>query len=153
MALSSITYEEISFPKIENGLKQKIRTIIPNTYISPTFTMQGNECVRINLTESNSIEQHVSFEEREYLVTIRYYTKADMSKENINREVKARVDKLKKRLIDSQYNSSGTDGADNKWISLSIPSILYDIRDEENEDEAKLYIAEMQVLLNNTNSY
>ena len=153
MATSSVSYEKISFNKIELGLKQVLRTIVHNTYISNKFKMVGNECVRINLLESNSIEQHTSWEEREYTVQLRYYTNAKMSDETINKNVKARIDKIKKKLIDNQHNSGGSDGASNKWISLEIPTIAFDINDEENEEDDDLYISELTLILNNTNSY
>ncbi len=149
----AVSYEKISYDKIEKGLKDKINVDFANVYVSPIFKMIGNECVRVNLTQSELVEQHRNFSEREYNVTVRYYTKADMSNEHTNKGVKRRIDMLHKLLLDNQYNTTGTDGANNKWLSLMIDTISYGIEDNEQDENQQLYIAEFLLTLTNTNQF
>ena len=69
----AVTYDEIAYDEIELGLRSIISKEFANVYIANEFTMKGNECVRINLDSSSLLLQSGSLEQREYLVTIRYY--------------------------------------------------------------------------------
>ena len=62
----AVTYDKISFDKIEQAIKFILDDDFPNVYISPKFHMQGNECVRINLLSSESEELATNFEVRNY---------------------------------------------------------------------------------------
>ncbi len=143
-----VTYDKISYPKVEEAIKFILDDNFPNVHISPIFNMVGNECIRINLDSSSSEDLATNFEVRLYSVTIRYYTKADMSKEADNEFVKNRIDKLKKALMDNQVKSSSAN-----WAKLEVSSITYNIQDEENEDKDNLYIAEFDVEVTNYNQF
>ena len=106
----AVTYDKISYPKIEEAIKFILDDDFPNVYISPIFKMFGNECIRINLESDSSEDLATNFEVRIYDVTITYYTKADMSKDQDNEFVKNRIDKLKKALIDNQVKTQVTIG-------------------------------------------
>tara|TARA_Y100001963_G_scaffold145394_1_gene218935 strand:- start:403 stop:840 length:438 start_codon:yes stop_codon:yes gene_type:complete len=144
----AVTYDKISFDKIEQAIKFILDDDFPNVYISPKFHMQGNECVRINLLSSESEELATNFEVRNYNISVRYYTKADMNKEQDNEFVKNRIDKLKKALIDNQVKSTSAN-----WAKLEVEEIEYNVEDDDNEDKDDIYIAELSVLVTNYNQF
>ena len=144
----AVTYDKIAFPKIEQAIKFILDDNFPNVYISPVFKMIGNECIRINLESSASEELATNFEVRVYELIIRYYTKADMSKEQDNEFVKNRIDKLKKDLIDDQVKTSS-----NNWAKLEVTNIEYNVEDEDNEDADNVFIAELTVEATNYNQF
>ena len=144
----AVTYDKIAYPKIEEALKFILDDNFPNVHISPLFRMLGNECIRINLESSSSEDLATNFEVRVYDVMIRYYTKADMSKEQDNEFVKNRIDKIKKDLIDEQVKTTS-----NNWAKLEVTNITYNIIDDENEDNENLYIAELSVQATNYNQF
>tara|TARA_Y100001973_G_C5209214_1_gene344252 strand:- start:35467 stop:35916 length:450 start_codon:yes stop_codon:yes gene_type:complete len=149
MATSSVSYESSAYDKIEFGLMQKLVDTRKNVYVSPKFKMMGNECVRIDLESCIYEEQHHHFTVKHYGVCVYYYTDADMTNQNTNKEVKQRIDKLEQELLNSQYNSSGTDGSSNKWINLLINEIEFNA---EVEDE-NIYCAKFNLTLTNTNQF
>ena len=53
------------------------------------------------------------------------------------------------QLLASQYNSDGTDGANNKWINLLINEIEFGA---ENEDD-EIYCAKFNLTITNTNQF
>ena len=144
----AVTYDKISFPKIEQAIKFILDDNFPNVYISPIFKMIGNECIRINLESSSSDELATNFEVRVYELMIRYYTKVDMSKEQDNEFVKNRIDKLKKDLIDDQVKTTN-----DNWAKLEVTNIEYNVEDEDNEDSDNLFIAELSIEATNYNQF
>ena len=144
----AVTYDKIAYPKIEESIKFILDDNFPNVYISPVFKMIGNECIRINLESSSSEDLATNFEVRVYDLIIRYYTKVDISKEQENEFVKNRIDKLKKDLIDDQVKSTN-----NNWAKLEVTTIEYNVQDDENEDNERLYIAELNVEATNYNQF
>ena len=82
-----VTYQKISYPLIEKGLKSIIDDEFPNVYVAPRFKLVGNECIRINLTNSEDLMTTSSFEEREYQVMIRYYFQSDLTNELVNESI------------------------------------------------------------------
>ena len=90
-----------------------------------------------------------SFEEREYQVMIRYYFQSDLTNELVNESIKAKIDRLKRHLIDNHVKDTATA----KWVGLLINNIEYDIQDEENEENDNLYIAEFELTLINHNPF
>ena len=144
----AVTYDKIAYPKIEEAIKFILNDNFPNVYIGPVFRMLGNECIRINLESSTSEVLATNFETRIYNVMVRYYTKADMSKEQDNEFVKNRIDKLKKDLIDDQVKTS----SDN-WAKLEVTNIEYNVEDEDNEDADNVFIAELSVEATNYNQF
>ena len=145
----AVTYDKISFPKIEQAIKFILDDNFPNVYISPIFKMIGNECIRINLTNSEDIMTTSSFEEREYQVMIRYYFQSDLTNENENESIKGKIDRLKRHLIDNHVKNTATA----QWTGLLINNIEYDVQDEENEENENLYITEFQLTLINHNPF
>ena len=125
------TYDKISYPKIEESIK---------------FILDDD--IRINLESSSSESLANIVEVREYNLTIRYYTKVDMTREQDNEFVKNRVDKLKKALIDDQVNSTS-----NKWAKLEVTEITYNVEDDDNEDSDNIFIAELDVVATNYNQF
>ena len=144
----AVTYDKIAYPKIEEAIKFILDDNFPNVYVSPIFSMLGNECIRINLESSSSEDLATNFEVRVYDIMIRYYTKADMSKEENNKFIKNRIDKIKKDLIDDQVKPTS-----NNWAQLEVTDITYNIIDEENEDADNLFIAELGVQATNYNQF
>ena len=144
-----VTYQKISYPLIEKGLKSIIDDEFPNVYVAPRFKLVGNECIRINLTNSEDLMTTSSFEEREYQVMIRYYFQSDLTNELVNESIKAKIDRLKRHLIDNHVKDTAT----SKWVGLLINNIEYDIQDEENEENDNLYIAEFELTLINHNPF
>tara|TARA_R100000152_G_C6652789_1_gene93928 strand:+ start:194 stop:634 length:441 start_codon:yes stop_codon:yes gene_type:complete len=144
----AVTYDKISYPKIEEAIKFILDDDFPNVYISPVFKMFGNECVRINLESDTSEDLATNFEVRVYDITVTYYTKADMSKSQDNEFVKNRIDKLKKALIDNQVKTT----SDN-WAKLEIVNRTYNVENEDIDDRDNLFIAELQIEVTNFNQY
>jgi len=143
-----ITYDKISFPKIEQNIKKILDNDFPNVYVGSKLTMLGNETIRINLLSSSSEDLATNFEVRTYNVLLRYYTTANMDSQSENEAVKNRIDRIKKALIDNQVRTT-----DNAWAKLEVMSITYDISDEENEDEDNIYIAEFDLEVTNYNQF
>ena len=144
----AVTYDKISYPKIEEAIKFILDDDFPNVYISPVFKMFGNECVRINLESDTSEDLATNFEVRVYDITVTYYTKADMSKSQDNEFVKNRIDKLKKALIDNQVKTT----SDN-WAKLEIVNRTYNVENEDIDDKDNLFIAELQIEVTNYNQF
>ena len=142
----AVTYDNIAFGRIEEGLKQYIDDEFQNVYISPVFVDRGNEFIRINLVSSNNVESTNTYEQREYDVELRYYHKCDMSQIRINEAVKKKCDRLKKHLLDKQTFS-------NNWAELSVGTITYDVQDDENKERENLYIVEYTLTLTNYNHF
>ena len=143
----AVTYDKIAYNEIELGLRSVISTEFNNVYIGNTFKMKGTECIRIDLINSTSIEQATNYEQREYLINIRYYHKADTSQELKNKAVKGKIDRLRKHLLDNQVDTS------KNWAALIIDEINYNVQDEENEDESNLHIAEYDLSIVHNNVY
>ena len=143
----AVTYDKIAYDEGELGLRSIISTEFSNVYIGNTFTMKGNECIRIDLISSTSLEQATNYEQREYSINLRYYHKADTTQELINKAVKGKIDRLRKHLLDNQVNTS------KGWAALIIDEINYNVRDEENEEDDGLHIAEFLIGLQHHNSF
>ena len=79
---------------------------------------------------------------------VRYYTKADMSKEEDNKFIKNRIDKIKKDLIDDQVKTSS-----NNWAKLEVTDITYNVEDDDNEELDNLFIAELSLEVTNYNQF
>ena len=144
----AVNYDKISYPKIEEAIKFILDDDFPNVYISPIFKMFGNECIRINLESDSSEDLATNFEVRIYDVTITYYTKADMSKDQDNEFVKNRIDKLKKALIDNQVKTT----SDN-WAKLEVVNRTYNVENEDIDDKDNIFIAELEVQVTNFNHF
>ena len=149
----AVTFEKISYDKIELGLKDILNDDFSNVYISPVFTMIGNECIRINLESSENLETTNLGERRMYAVTIRFYAKGDLSNELEIKRIKGRIDRIKKCICDNKVKSGNTDGATNFWIDSSVETITYNVLDSENEDLKDIYIGEFDVTLINYNVF
>ena len=143
----AVTFDQIAFDEIEVGLRFVLSQEFKNVYISNEFTMMGNECIRINLESSDLVSQMESLEVRDYNVIIRYYHIADMSNEPANASVKARLDMLRKLLVDNKTNGTYN------WSEVRVESIEYNVEDEENEDMDNLHIAEYSVSITHHNIY
>ena len=111
----AVTYDKISYPKIQEAIKFILDDNFPNVYISPVFRDAGNEFIRIHLESDSSEELATNFEVRVYSLLITYYTKADISKEQDNEFIANRLDKLKKALVDNQVKTTS-----NNWAKLEI---------------------------------
>ena len=125
----AITYDNISYEEVELGLRTIISSEFQNVYIGNEFKMLGTECIKLDLISSTSVEQATNFETREYALNLRYYFKADISQELINKAIKGKIDRLRKHLLDNQVDT------DNNWAALIVDSIAYNVQDEENEEE------------------
>ena len=143
----AVTYDKIAYDEVELGVRSVLSTEFSNVYIGNTFKMKGNECIKIDLISSSSIEQATNYEQREYALNLRYYHKVDTSQELKNKAVKGKIDRLRKHLLDNQVNTS------NGWAALIIDEINYNVRDEENEDDDGLHIAEFLIGLQHHNSF
>ena len=143
----AVTYDKIAYDEVELGLRSVLSTEFSNVYIGNTFKMKGSECIKIDLISSTTIEQSINYEQREYTITIRYYHKADTSQELKNKAVKGKIDRLRKHLLDNQVNTS------KGWAALIIDEINYNVRDEENEEDNGLHIAEFVIGLQHHNSF
>ena len=143
----AITYDKIAYNEVELGLRSIISKEFQNVYIGNEFKMLGTECIRIELLNSTLLLQTGSLEQREYALIVRYYHKADISQELINKAIKGKIDRLRKHLLDNQVDSS------NNWAELRVENIEYNIQDEENEDETNLNIAEYTIIIIHNNVY
>jgi hypothetical protein len=143
----TVTYDNIAYNEIELALRTKLSTKFQNVYIGSEFKMLGTECIKIELIDSSLVLQNASLEQREYGLTIRYYFKADISQEIINKSIKSKIDKLRKHLLDNQVNTT------NNWAELRVENIIYNVQDEENEEENNLHIAEYDVVITHNNVY
>ena len=143
----AVTYDKIAYDEVELGVRSVLSTEFSNVYIGNTFKMKGNECIKIDLISSSSIEQATNYEQREYALNLRYYHKVDTSQELKNKAVKGKIDRLRKHLLDNQVNTS------KGWAALIIDEINYNVRDEENEDDDGLHIAEFLIGLQHHNSF
>ena len=142
----AVEYDNIAYGKIEEALKDYIDDEFQNVYVSPKFVDRGNEFIRINLTNSTNIETTNGYEQRGYEIILRYYHKCDMSQIRINEAVKKKSDRLKKHLLDKQTYT-------NYWAELSVDTITYDVRDNENENNENLYIIQYTINLINYNPF
>jgi hypothetical protein len=143
----AVTYDKIAYEEIELALRTTLSSEFRNVYIGNTFKMLGNECIRIDLQSSTSIEQATNYEQREYGLIVRYYFKADTSLELINKSVKGKIDRLRKHLLDNQVKKP------KNWAALIIDEITYNVQDEENEDEENLHIAEFEITIQHHNVF
>ena len=143
----AVTYDKIAYDEVELGVRSVLSTEFSNVYIGNTFKMKGNECIKIDLISSSSIEQATNYEQREYALNLRNYHKVDTSQELKNKAVKGKIDRLRKHLLDNQVNTS------KGWAALIIDEINYNVRDEENEDDDGLHIAEFLIGLQHHNSF
>jgi|TARA_R110000824_G_scaffold351026_1_gene537909 hypothetical protein len=143
----AVTYDKIAYDQVELGIKSVLSSEFTNVYIGNTFTMKGTECIKVDLLSSSSIEQATNYEQRLYALSIRYYFKSDTSQERINKAVKGKIDRLRKHLLDNQVNTS------KGWAALIIDDINYNVRDEENEEDNSLHIAEFLITIQHHNSF
>ena len=143
----AITYDKIAYDEVELGLRSVISKEFQNVYIGSEFKMLGSECIRIELINSTLLLQTGSLEQREYALIVRYYHKADVSQELINKSVKGKIDRLRKHLLDNQVDTH------KNWSELRVENIQYNIQDEENEDETNLHIAEYELTITHNNVY
>ena len=140
----AVTYDKIGYTLIEKGLKDIINDDFQNVYISNSFNMVGNECIRINLENSDNIATSKKYEEREYSIMLRYYFNSKIVDNNVNKSIKDKADRLKKKLLDNRTNSTN-------WINLDVGLIEYDIQDDENT-ENDIYIIQYDLTLINHNA-
>ena len=89
----AVTYDKIAFSEVEEGLKKIIDNEFKNVYISNEYQEVGNEGIRINLINSNTVLYTDSFEHREYNVNIRYYHKGDTAHQRDNESIKGKTDR------------------------------------------------------------
>ena len=143
----AVTYDKIAYDQVELGLRKIINDEFRNVYISSEFEMKGSECIRINLESSSSVEQATNYEVRDYNVMIRYYHKADLRREHVNKAVKADIDRLRKHLLDNQVNTT------NNWAALIIDDIQYSVEDAENEEDTLINIAEFAITIQHYNHF
>ena len=143
----AVTYDKIAYDEIELGLRKIINDEFRNVYIGNVFKMLGNECIKINLESSSTIEQNTSYEQRDYNVNLRYYHMADTNNEIINKSVKANVDRLRKHLLDNQVSSTY------KWAALIVDEINYNVQDDENEENDRLHISELLISIQHHNVF
>ena len=144
----AVTYDKISYPKIEEAIKFILDDDFPNVYISPVFRDAGNESIRIFLESDSSEELATNFEVRVYNVLLSYYTKADISKEQDNEFIENRLDKIKKALVDNQVKSTSAN-----WSKLEVTDRRRNVQNEDNEDKDNLYIAEFDLEVTNYNQF
>ena len=143
----AVTYDKIAYEEIELGLRKVINDEFKNVYISDVLKRYGNECIRITLDSSTTVEQATNYEQRDYNVNIRYYHLADTTNEAINKSVKSNIDRLRKHLLDNQVSTTY------KWASLIIDEINYNITDDENEGNVLLHIAEFGITITHHNAF
>ena len=139
----AVTYEKIGYTLIEKGLRDIINDDFQNVYISNSFNMVGNECIRINLENSDNIATTNKYEEREYNIILRYYFNSKIVDNNVNKSIKNKADRLKKKLLDNRTKTKN-------WINLDVGLIEYDIQDDENENN-DIYIVQLDLILVNHN--
>ena len=143
----AVTYDKIAYDEIELGLRKIISAEFTNVYIGNIFKMLGSECIKINLESSSTIEQNTSYEQRDYNVNLRYYHMADTNNELVNKSIKAKVDRLRKHLLDNQVSSTY------KWAALIIDEINYNVQDDENEENDRLHISELSISIQHHNAF
>tara|TARA_Y100000034_G_C6780257_1_gene348706 strand:+ start:465 stop:899 length:435 start_codon:yes stop_codon:yes gene_type:complete len=143
----AVTYDKIAYDEIELALRKIINDEFKNVYIGNEFKMLGNECIKIDLVSSSSIEQNTSYEQRDYNVNLRYYHMADTNNEIVNKSVKANVDRLRKHLLDNQVSSTY------KWAALIVDEINYNVQDDENEEITQLHISELLISIQHHNVF
>ena len=143
----AVTYDNIAYDEIELALRKVINDEFKNVYIGSEFKMLGNECIKINLESSTSIQQATNFEQRDYNINLRYYHMADTKNEIVNKSVKANVDRLRKHLLDNQVNSTY------KWSALIIDEINYNVQDDENEENSMIHISELLISIQHHNVF
>ena len=143
----AVTYDKIAYDEIELALRKIINDEFKNVYIGNEFKMLGNECIKIDLVSSSSIEQNTSYEQRDYNVNLRYYHMADTNNEMVNKSVKANVDRLRKHLLDNQVSSTY------KWAALIVDEINYNVQDDENEEITQLHISELLISIQHHNVF
>ena len=139
----AVEYDKIGFTLIEKGLRDWINNDFNNVFISDRFKIKGNEFIRINLESSTNLMTTNAFEQREYNVKIRYYFNRKIMGDGINENIKSKVDRLRKKLLDKQTNGTN-------WAFLDIDNIEYDIQDDENENN-DIYIVQLDLILVNHN--
>tara|TARA_Y100001963_G_C6778779_1_gene448760 strand:+ start:156 stop:593 length:438 start_codon:yes stop_codon:yes gene_type:complete len=142
-----VTYDKIAYDEIELGLRKIIDEEFKNVYIGTEYKMLGTESIRINLDSSSLLLQTGSLEEREYSVTIRYYHVGDIRSEIVNKSIKSSTDKLRKHLLDNQTSSTYN------WAEMQVQDIEYNIQDDENEDNERLHITQMNISIIHHNGY
>ena len=143
----AVTFDEISYKYIEKGLKTIINDEFKNVYVSPVFTMRGNECIRISVESSDNEQTTNAFERRVFNVIVRYYQKADLRSEKVYESVRRKADRLRKHIIDNQ--TANTTSA--KWVALDIDTINFNVIDEENEELDNLNITEFLLSITHHN--
>ena len=95
----AVTYDKIGYSLIEKGLRDWINNDFNNVFISKDYKMKGNEFIRINLESSTNLMTTNAFEQREYNVMIRYYFNRKIMGDGINENIKGKVDRLRKKLL------------------------------------------------------
>ena len=143
----AVTFDEISYKYIEKGLKTILNDEFKNVYVSPVFTMRGNECIRIAVESSDNEQTTNAFERRVFNVIVRYYQKADLRSEKVYENVRRKADRLRKHIIDNQ--TANTTSA--KWVALDIDTINFNVIDEENEELDNLNITEFLLSITHHN--
>ena len=150
----AVTYQDTAWALIEEPLTNLINDDFNEAYASPRFKKMGNEFIRVNIESSTEIMTTGNFEQREYLVMIRYYLDdSNIEHSQTNGAIKRKIDRLKKKLLDSISVSGGSASHSGKWDSLIVDSIEYDIQDEENEDDENLYIAQLMCSIQSTYTF
>ena len=139
----AVTYDKIGYTLIEKGLRDYLNNDFSNVYISPEFRMRGSECIRINLDGSTNLQTTNAYEQREYSVMVRYYFTRLPNNDGANENIKGKCDRLKKKLLDKQTNTTS-------WVYLDIENIDYGVEDEDNED-SNIYIVQYDLTLVNHN--
>ena len=150
----AVTYTKITWGQLEQPLMDILNDDFPNVYASHKYKKAGNEFIRVNIESSTEIMTTGNFEQREYIVMIRYYLDdSDIEHSQTNAAIKRKIDRLKKKLLDSISVSGGSASHSGKWDSLIVDSIEYDIQDEENEDDENLYIAQLMCSIQSTYTF
>ena len=139
----AVTYDKIAYTLIEKGLRDYLNNDFSNVYISPQFRMRGSECIRINLDGSTNLQTTNAYEQREFSVMVRYYFSRLPNDDGSNENIKGKCDRLRKKLLDKQTNTTS-------WVYLDIDSIDYGVEDDENED-SNIYIVQYDLTLVNHN--
>ena len=119
----AVTYDKIAYTLIEKGLRDYLNDDFSNVYISPQFRMRGSECIRINLDGSTNLQTTNAYEQREYSVMVRYYFSRLPNDDGSNENIKGKCDRLRKKLLDKQTNTTS-------WVYLDIDSIDYGVEDD-----------------------
>ena len=130
----AITYDKIAYDEVELGLRSILSTEYQNVYIGNTFKMIGNECIKINLISSTSVEQATNFETREYALNLRYYFKVDTSQELEidNNKVKQIIRPILDVYITSAYKS-GAEVTEQNLREVIQDMLKYTLDDFEKE--------------------